>query len=843
MRKLFAALRQHDRLTIQARVALLVVACILPAWLLAAAVTYVSYKQERSNLTQRTLETTRGLMRVVERDLAANVAALQTLATSSQIDRRDFAAFYRQAKEVLGYTSGFTIVLTDASGQQVVNLLRPFGASLPRHGNPELLQQVLATAKPAVSDVYIGGVTKKPLVGIEVPVIRDGKALYGLALGMDPNHLGEVLSQQGLPREWVIGIFDRTGTIVARDRAAEQFVGRKASPALLQRMLQVQEEVLDVSPTLEGIRVMTAFSRSSLYGWAVAIGVPEAVLTADLRRDLALYSAGAGLLLLMGLGLATWIGRGIARPIQELTAPALAIGKGEAVSIPPLGLKEADRVRQALLDTQQLLHQRERERDVAEKAEHEMLLAKQVAEQANAAKAAFLSTVSHELRTPLNGILGFCRLLMNSKDVTAEQARHLDIINSSGEHLLHLINNILDLSKIESGRMALEEIDFDLHRLLHEIASLMQVQAAGKGLSFRMVISPGVSRYATADAVKLRQVLINLLGNAIKFTRTGGVSLRAETTPQEAAQRVRFEVEDTGPGIDEKDRSRIFAPFQQLTGPARSETGTGLGLHISKQLVELMGGELGLSSIPGKGTVFRFEVPLHTASPSAELAAKWTGARIIGLAPGQQSYRLLIAEDQPENRVLLHSLLEPLQFDLRDAVDGGEAVALAQQWRPHLIWMDICMPDIDGLEATRRIKAAGAQTKIVALTARAMAVERDEILAAGCDDFISKPYRDTEIFEALEKHLGVRFLYDEEQPSTAGEGQCSVTQLRELPPELIEELRYAAVLLDMRRCLELAAKVERIDVELGARLRRMTDELRFHELLAVLDAVTAGGSA
>lgn len=841
-------LRNRHHLTIQARIALLVIACIVPAALLAAFVIFLSYDRERANIRQHALETTRGLMRVVERDLAANEALLHGLATSRQLDIGNFAAFYSQAQEVLNHTSGFTIVLTDASGQQVVNLQRPYGSPLPRHGNPDLLRRVLESRKGGVSDLYAGAVVKKLVVSVEVPVVRDGKALYAIDVGIYPSHLGEIMQQQGLPQEWVVSIFDSTGTIVARSRAEDQFVGHKAAPLLLARMREVPEGVVD-TPTLEGIQVMAAFSRSPAYGWTVAIGVPEAIVTADLRKWLWLYAAGASLLLLAGLAMASVIGRRIAKPIQELIAPSDAIGKGEPVSIPPLPLKEADEVGQALLRAQQLILQREKERDQAEHAERQMLVAKQAAEQANTAKAAFLANISHELRTPLNAILGFCRLMKNAKDVTVEQTRNLDIINNSGQHLLRLINNVLDISKIESGRVGLEEIDFDLHQLLHEIQSLMQVQAAEKGLGFHMVLSPEVPRHVTADADKLRQVLINLLGNAIKFTGAGAVWLRAQTTPNDSAQfaRVRFEVEDSGPGIHNEDRNRIFDQFEQLSDAASSGIGTGLGLHISKQYVELMGGEIGFRTKLGEGSVFHFELPLRTTTSSDGIAAKSDRGRITGLAPERQRYRLLIVEDEPQNRLLLHKLLEPLGFDLREAVTGREAVALAEQWHPHLIWMDICLPDIDGLQATRQIKAseAGAYTKIVALTARALEHERKEILAAGCDDFIRKPYRDTEIFEALEKDLGVRFMYAEDKSLTAAivDGKVSVTQLRKLPPDLLDELRQAAELLDGQRCLDIAGRIGGIDHELGARLQRMVKDLQFKELLALLDSFIARTAA
>jgi signal transduction histidine kinase/CheY-like chemotaxis protein len=829
-------------LTVQGRIVLLVIACILPAWLLAGRVTYLYYERERDGIIQHALERARGVMRVVETDLAANQAALQALATSTSMDRGDFAAFYRRAQEVLIYTSGFTIVLSDPSGQQIVNLLQPFGSPLPRHGNPEQLRRALATQRPVVSDVYIGGVTEKPVVGIEVPVIRDGKALYGLALGLDPKHLADILRQQNLPPEWVVSIFDSTGTTVARDRAAEQFMGRKGAPLLVRRMQEVAEGTVD-TPTLEGIPVVAVFSRSTNYGWAVAVGIPEDNLTAELKRWVLLYSFSSIPLLLLGLALAIVIGRSITRPVQALIAPALRVGKGEPASIPPLGLKEADEVRQALLDAEQLLRQRERERDEAEKAEREMQLAKQVAERANEAKAVFLAKMSHELRTPLNAILGFSRLMRNGPAVTAEQARNLDIINRSGEHLLNLINNLLDISKIEAGHVETKETDLDLHGLLHEIQSLLTAQAVEKGLRLVVEFPPNLPRHVAVDAEKLRQVLINLVANAIKFTREGGVFLRAGIARQESPQlaRVRFEVEDTGPAIDEADRDRIFLPFVQLGDEFATTTGTGLGLFISKQFVELMGGQIGVITEPGKRLVLHFEIPVRITGPSGEDAGKSPSRRVVGLAPGQPRHRLLIAEDQPEDRLLLRKLLEPLGFDLRDAANGHELVALFQQWQPHLIWMDIRMPVADGLEATRIIRAreAGIRTKIVAVTAHALDDERRQILTAGCDDIIRKPYRETEIFDALERYLGVRFLYSEDKlPAAAAEAvMLNVEELQKLPPRLLEALHEAAVHLDGERCLGIAVKIGAIEHEVGGKLQRMVKDMQYRELLALMDAV------
>jgi signal transduction histidine kinase/DNA-binding NarL/FixJ family response regulator len=469
--------------------------------------------------------------------------------------------------------------------------------------------------------------------------------------------------------------------------------------------------------------------------------------------------------------------------------------------------------------------------------------AKELAEAASRAKSTFLANMSHELRTPLNAILGFSNLMRNAPDVTAEQVENLNIIYNSSEHLLNLINNVLDISKIEAGHMVREDAAINLDWFLHEIESLMFVQVAKKGMSFALELSPDLPRNITVDSGKLRQVLINLIGNAVKFTASGGVSLRAEVAKRESPQgaRLRFEVEDTGLGIREEDRAIIFSPFEQKVDQPLAESGSGLGLAISKQYVEFMGGHIGVTSEPGRGSVFHFEIPVEVLPPSEDIFTEPQRGRVTGLAEGQGRYRLLITEDKPENRLLLRKLLEPLGFELREAANGEETVALFEQWRPHLIWMDIRMPVMNGLEATRRIKEseAGAQTRIVALTAYALEEERREILEAGCDDFIRKPYRDTEIFEALAKHLGVRFLYaDEQAPAAAGKDELDAAQLKKLPPALIHELREAAVLLDDQRCLKVAGMISDHNHELGERLRCMVENLQYKEMLAAVDSLT-----
>ena len=473
--------------------------------------------------------------------------------------------------------------------------------------------------------------------------------------------------------------------------------------------------------------------------------------------------------------------------------------------------------------------------------------AKEMAETANKAKSVFLANMSHELRTPLNAIMGFSRLMRNSPDLTAEQLENLDIIFSSGDHLLNLINNVLDISKIEAGHMVIEESAINLASFLRETKSLMSEQAAKKSLSFALELSADLPPNITMDAVKLRQVLINLIGNAIKFTDSGSIFLRARVAKQESEQQVwiRFEVEDSGIGISSDDQNVIFSPFEQVVDSKPVETGTGLGLAISKQYIELLGGQIGLTSESGKGTLFYFELPVEVLPPSAEMFPELHHERIIGIEPGQQAYRLLIAEDKFENRLLLRKILEPLGFELREAVNGEEAVALCNEWHPHLIWMDIRMPVMNGLEATRRIKTSeeGAQTKIIALTAHALEDERQEILAAGCDDFIRKPYRDAEIFDALVKYLGVRYRYTDEPMPTAiaEEEELDAGKFEGVPVDLLKDLQKAVELLDEALCLKAAGMISDHNHELGVRLRQMVQDMQYKNILSVLDKFLGTG--
>ncbi|MCG8462714.1 MAG: response regulator, partial [Holophagales bacterium] len=386
----------------------------------------------------------------------------------------------------------------------------------------------------------------------------------------------------------------------------------------------------------------------------------------------------------------------------------------------------------------------------------EALAERRKAQQADRAKSAFLSNMSHELRTPLNAMLGFAQLLDRDSEITFDQRESIGVILRSGEHLLGLINDVLALAKIEAGRASLSLEPFEPRLLVRKLEDMLRVKVKAKGIELGIEVAESLPEAVEGDSGRLTQVLLNLLGNAVKFTDQGRVDLRASWNDG----RLRFEVADTGPGISESDLPHLFEPFAQTEAGRRAEEGSGLGLAISRKLVSLMGGELTVASEPGKGSTFAFDVPLELSDGVVPTAER---ERVTGVAPGQPAVRVLVVDDAAENRDLLRRLHTSVGIETRTAENGRKAVEIWGSWRPEFIWMDMRMPELDGYEATRRIRRAEAElevrrTLIVALTATAFEHDRQRILSAGCDDVVIKPFREGVLFAKLEEHLGLRFL-------------------------------------------------------------------------------------
>lgn len=469
--------------------------------------------------------------------------------------------------------------------------------------------------------------------------------------------------------------------------------------------------------------------------------------------------------------------------------------------------------------------------------EEDLQRARDAAEAANRAKSAFLASMSHELRTPLNAILGFTQLMVRDPALAPEQRENLEIINRSGQHLLSLINDVLEMSKIESGRTRLFEQCFDFYRMLEDLENMFALRADNKGLLLAFERGEDVPRYLRADESKLRQVLINLVGNAVKFTEKGEVRLkvRYQAAPQ---PRLFFEVHDTGPGISAEELEVIFDPFVQTQSGLRSQEGTGLGLPISREFVRMMGGDIGVDSTPGVGSIFYFDIPV-TLATAADVEEVKPRRRVVGIAEGQPVYRMLVVEDKWANRKLLVRLLQPLGFEIREATNGQEALEIWQSWKPHVVWMDMRMPVMDGYEATRRIKATaqGQATIVIAITASAFEEDRKLILSEGCDDFIRKPFQEWEIYDRLERHLGIQFIYEEERLSSGPAPEEAQITLRSEALAVQSEawraaLRDAAAQADADWVLRLADEAN--DARIAEALRGLVRDFRFDLILEAL---------
>jgi signal transduction histidine kinase/CheY-like chemotaxis protein len=735
-------------------------------------------------------------------------------------------------------------------------------------------KEAVKSGKPTWSSVYVSFLEPTLIVSALQPVYDDRARLEGvLSAALRLDHIGRFLNSLRIGKSGQAFIIDRQGTLLATSTSEKPFrtvnkerqlfkatessnIFTQATAKYLQSQVarfhqnSIQEEVLnfDINGKEQFLKVLP-FQDGKGLNWSIVVVVPKADFTeqidANTRTAIILCLAALAVALIIGIMTSRWV----TEPIVHLNAAAKNIAKGEwdkteeisrTDELGELGKSFNSMAKQLKLSFESL-ENRVRERTA------ELAVAKEKAEVANEAKSTFLANMSHELRSPLNAILGFCQLTSRSRTLSPEDRENISIISRSGEYLLALINNVLDLSKIEAGRTTLNSQKFDLYRLLCEVEDMFQLKADDKHLQLVFDRADMVPQYIATDELKLRQVLINLLNNALKFTENGGVAVRVslkETGEEvEVGNRavksqmlagnslnscnaiesegkgftaltdgldparscwIHFEVADTGAGIAEGELDNLFEAFVQTQTGIASQEGTGLGLPISRKFVELMGGKMSVVSEVGKGTIFKFDIQaIEVASAGNE--SKKTTRHPIALAPDRPSYRILIVDDKPINRQLLFKILNPLGFELKEATNGQEAVKIWDSWEPHLIWMDMRMPVMDGYEATKQIKGTikGQATAVIALTASVLEEERAVILSAGCDGFMRKPFREADIFDVMHKHIGVRYIYEDPSPANlpaieySKQAEITAADFTLLPDLLVRNLRQGILNVDM----------------------------------------------
>ncbi|WP_036484545.1 response regulator [Myxosarcina sp. GI1] len=731
-------------------------------------------------------------------DVAANLNVL--LDSNSETEKKTayevLTRYLKQVKQIK--PSLREVFVLDRSNKIVLS------TDKQREGNYEILANITYVEKVETGTdfapiFYVSPITRKPAITLAKP-LKDRQGM--ILVDLDLERIDRIVREKtGLGTS---GEAYLVGSLISKN----SFIAGKSSEPISTLSGGISSAGIDAAMSgMSGYGLYRNYQKSSVLGVYRWLNEQDIALLVEIDQAEAFY------------------------PARQLASAIILVG---LISV--LGL---------LVGVNWLSHQLNLSRQELERSSRQLQIKAREAESANRAKSLFLANMSHELRTPLNAILGFSQLLArDNTTISATQKEYLDIINRSGEHLLNLINDILEMSKIEAGKTTLNLETFDLHLLLQTIRDMFQIRAAAKQLWFEFVLAPNLPQYVISDPRKLRQLLINLLSNAVKFTESGGVTLLAtvgnfdQTKLISKQAKLCFEISDTGTGIASKELDSLFNPFVQTLSGSQAEEGTGLGLAICRQFVELMGGKIWVESTLGAGSTFGFALIVQPVEPPQQENAY---ERVKKIAPGQTQYRIAVVDDKQTNRQVLVELLQSVGFEVRTASNGVEAIELWQQWQPHFIWMDMRMPVMDGYKATEQIrKANGKEVTIVAITASAFEEQKGKVLQAGCDDFVRKPFSERVIFDKLTQYLGVKFVYESDEVIVSrtepANESVDVDELKTLPAELLRELHQAAIAVDAEQITQLIESIPASHQHIAQAITAMTRNYDFDEIVNLTKA-------
>jgi signal transduction histidine kinase/CheY-like chemotaxis protein len=758
------------------------------------------------------------------------------------------------------------LAILDRQGT-VVQSLSPKGEMEPvSFANSPVFGEAFYRQEAYFDNVALDPVLGYPVTTISVPIRNGEDEIDGVLLAkVNLKFLDFVVSQANIGETGYAYVIDARQLVIAKKRTSSEAmqledisdrpflkkltVPTSKSPGLRYQMLLKGPEVNSYRG-LEGVEVLGAIARVPYTDWKVIVELPIREARAPLQDLRLTMLLGLVIGIAVAAGLAFLLSRKLLSPLQSLTAAAARITNGDLVvrldirSQNELGVLArafeimAEELRSsftALEKTNQELETR------VEQRTNQLLLAKEeaeaaqkIAEDASLAKSEFLANMSHELRTPLNGILGYAQILLRDRGLSKQQKHSIGIVQQCGNHLLNLINDILDLSKIEAHKLDVYPEDFNFPYFLSAVAEMCKIKACQKGIAFNFQPSPLLPTLVRADEKRLRQVLINLLGNAIKFTEEGSVSFKVTVVAEKSgsnATKIRFEIEDTGVGMSPEYFEKIFEPFEQVGNNYLKAEGSGLGLAISQKIVRMMGSNLEVRSQLGIGSLFFFELEIPVVSSASLATSKAVEPeRIIGYE-SRNKVKILVVDDKWQNRSVFVDLLAPIGFEVWEAADGMEGLEKADRLLPDLIIVDLVMPGMHGFDLIKKLRAKSQlnNTVIITSSASVFAADQHKSLAAGSNDFIAKPILASELFEKLKIHFGLEWVYEPKEIEE-GADNSNVEELVIPPKEELETVLRAARIGDIELIQMEANRIKQLDAKykaFGDRLFELAGEFEY----------------